>query len=545
MAENAIWVVDYGGGNVRSLRNALRALGYATMDIAKPEDFSIAKRVVFPGVGAFAAAVEGLKIRGLWDALKKYVQDSIDGVSGKSFLGICIGLQVLFEWSEESGQHCAGLGLAHGVVSEFDSSKVGSVPHIGWNGVSGGIIEDADKVYFVHSYRIGNRPGTAESWEKFFTHYGNDIFISMAIKGRAAGVQFHPEKSGKVGLAFIRKWAEGRLRDSDKNISASSDQMKITKRIIACLDVRCNDAGDLVVTKGDQYDVRERSDDRNVRNMGKPVALAQKYYEDGADELTFLNITSFREFPLQDAPMLHLLEAVSSNVFVPLTVGGGIRDYTDSRGHFTSAFDVASAYFRSGADKISLGSDAVLIAENFWAMNGNMPEDKPTSIQRISSVYGRQAVVISLDPKRIYVRSPQETSHATVHCGSRGRIGPNGEEYCWYQCTVKGGRELRDIDVVQVAKACEKLGAGEILLNCIDEDGQGNGYDLDLVSQVKSAVSIPVIASSGAGTPSHFVQVFKDTNCDAALAAGIFHRGEVSIQQVKQQCQDSGISMRL
>jgi glutamine amidotransferase/cyclase len=136
-----------------------------------------------------------------------------------------------------------------------------------------------------------------------------------------------------------------------------TEPTRLAKRVIACLDVRSNDAGDLVVTKGDQYDVREAGE---VRNLGKPVDLARRYYREGADEITFLNITAFRDFPLRDQPMLEVLRRTSEHVFVPLTIGGGIRAFTDAEGHAYSALDVADEYFRSGADKISIGSDAVL-----------------------------------------------------------------------------------------------------------------------------------------------------------------------------------------
>jgi glutamine amidotransferase/cyclase len=174
------------------------------------------------------------------------------------------------------------------------------------------------------------------------------------------------------------------------------------KRIIACMDVRANDQGDLVCTKGDQYDVREKASEGDgkggVRNLGKPVALAKKYYEQGADEITFLNITGFRDCPLTDLPMLQVLVQASRNVFVPLTVGGGIRQFTDGQGVVHSALDVASAYFRAGADKISIGSDAVEAARAL--INGKSP-DGSTAIEQISHVYGRQAVVTSIDPRRV------------------------------------------------------------------------------------------------------------------------------------------------
>lgn len=310
---------------------------------------------------------------------------------------------------------------------------------------------------------------------------------------------------------------------------------QIAKRIIACLDVRSNDHGDLVVTKGDQYDVRM---DGEVRNLGKPVDLARRYYQEGADEITFLNITGFRDFPLQDQPMLEVLERTSENVFVPLTIGGGIREFTDSDGKVSTALDVASTYFRSGADKVSIGSDAVYAVEEY--LKSGRKSGK-SSIEQISIVYGAQAVVISVDPRRVYVHSPELTRHATL---ATAFPGPNGEKYCWYQCTVKGGREGRDVDVVELVRSCEALGAGEILLNCIDRDGTNSGFDLELIQQVKQAVSIPVIASSGAGQASHFVDVFRQTLTDAALAAGIFHREEVSIQGVKAVVRAAGIETR-
>ena len=298
----------------------------------------------------------------------------------------------------------------------------------------------------------------------------------------------------------------------------------LAKRIIACLDVRSNDQGDLVVTKGDRYDVRE---DGAVRNLGKPVELARRYYEEGADEITFLNITGFRDFPLKDMPMLEVLRETSKNVFVPLTIGGGIRDYTDKDGCTYTALEVAAEYFRSGADKVSIGSDAVQIVEDYLRRGMKTGH---SAIENISRVYGSQAVVISIDPRRVYVQSPDVTDHHVIETRFPG---PEGESYCWYQCTVKGGREGRDLDAVTLAEVCEDLGAGEILLNCIDKDGTNSGFDIELINAVARAVSIPVIASSGAGSPVHFYEVFTETEAEAALAAGIFHRKEVPIGVVK------------
>ena len=193
--------------------------------------------------------------------------------------------------------------------------------------------------------------------------------------------------------------------------------------------------------------------------------------------------------------------------------------------------------------QVSLGSDAVYAAESLISNGGK--KTGTTSIEAISRVYGAQAVVVSIDPKRVYVKTKDESDegHAVVELDENDS-GPNGERFCWYQCTVKGGREARNICAVTVAKATQQLGAGEIMLNCIDMDGQGNGYDLPLMRAVSTAVSIPVIASSGAGKESHFVEVFSETEVQAALAAGMFHRKEVEIEACKNAMRSSQIPAR-
>ncbi|PKU68883.1 Imidazole glycerol phosphate synthase hisHF, chloroplastic [Dendrobium catenatum] len=236
--------------------------------------------------------------------------------------------------------------------------------------------------------------------------------------------------------------------------------------------------------------------------------------------------------------MLQVLRYTSENVFVPLAVGGGIRDFTDANGRYYSCLEVASEYFRSGADKISIGSDAVYAAETYLKTGVKTGQ---SSIEQISTVYGKQAVVVSIDPRRLYVKSPEEVEFKTVKLRSPG---PHGEYYVWYQCTINGGREGRPIGAYELAKAVEELGAGEILLNCIDCDGQGQGFDIDLIRLITDAVSIPVIASSGAGAVEHFSEVFQKTSASAALAAGIFHRREVPILSVKKHLLENGIEVR-
>ena len=446
--------------------------------------------------------------------------------SGKPFLGICVGLQALFEGSTES-PNVPGLGIIPAKLVRFDDNNK-SVPHIGWNSAATTVtgsaqaesfygLRKSSKYYYVHSYAVPYDEGLLErhGWTVATAKYGEELFVGAIGRDNVFATQFHPEKSGYAGLRVLKAFLEGKRWDTWEDKSRHDIGQGITRRVIACLDVRTNDQGDLVVTKGDQYDVREKAQGQ-VRNLGKPVDMARKYYEQGSDEITFLNITSFRNCPLVDLPMLEILRRTSENVFVPLTIGGGIRDTVDTDGTKVSALEVATLYFKSGADKVSIGSDAVTAAEEYLE-KGNCLSGQ-TAIETISAAYGNQAVVVSVDPKRIYVKSPEETNHHTI---KTAHPGPSGETYCWYQCTIKGGREGRDMDVHQLVTAVEAMGAGEILLNCIDKDGSNSGFDLELINDVKKSIKIPVIASSGAGNPAHFEDVFRQTSTDAALGAGM------------------------
>jgi glutamine amidotransferase/cyclase len=537
-SKGEVTLLDYGAGNVRSVRNAIIKLGFTVKDVTKPEEIAAADRLIFPGVGAYGSAMDILKKRDLVDPLKEYI------ASGKPFMGVCLGLQLLFDGSEESGG-VEGLGVIPGTVRKFVGDDL-VVPHIGWNTLdvkrNTGLLSDVppgDRLYFVHSFRAEPEKAN-EDWVLATCDYGGE-FVAAVQKGEVMACQFHPEKSGEKGIGIFKNFLEGNTAESPAPLPSppAGSEVGLARRVIACLDVRSNDNGDLVVTKGDSYDVREKDESGDVRNLGKPVELAGRYFEQGADEVAFLNITGYRDLPLTDAPMLEVLRRSSETVFVPLTVGGGIRDFTDSNGKSYTALEVASAYFSSGADKISIGSDAVYVAEAYY--EGGRKKDGSTSVEQISERYGAQAVVISIDPRRVWVKDPSETKNT---CVASAKTGPGGEKYCWWQCTVKGGREGRDIGAYELAVAMEDLGAGEILLNCIDEDGQGNGFDHELVGLVSDAVTIPVIASSGAGKPSHFTDVFEATNCSAALAAGIFHRGEVVISEVKDHMRENGVPTR-
>ncbi|KAN0134805.1 imidazole glycerol phosphate synthase HisHF [Lactarius tabidus] len=558
-----LFLLDYGAGNVQSLANTLEKLGHSFQWVKSPSDFDDATSLIFPGVGAFQTAVDGLTARGFLEPLRQYI------ISGRPYFGICIGMQVLFQSSTEGS--LPGLGIIPSVIDAF-SNEDKTVPHMGWNSVhlvdprcqaDMGLIDEALHYYFVHSYRAiydPERESEAAQWVHSVAQYGREIFVATVQRDNVFGCQFHPEKSGEAGLRLLDTWLrEPRLSQSQAQSPPSQrvpfpprPKDGLTKRIIACMDVRANDQGDLVVTKGDQYDVRERAESAvaperavavagAVRNLGKPVALAARYYVEGADELALLNITSFRHSPLRDQPMLAVVRAAAATVFVPLTIGGGIRDTADPDGTPRPALEVAGAYFRAGADKVSIGSEAVYAVERLRATSA---ADGSSAIETIAHAYGRQAVVVSVDPRRVYVddlaafEGPRK-SELVLGTGEE-----DGKAW-WYQCTVKGGREARDLSVVELARGAEVLGAGEILLNSIDRDGTGRGFDVDLVNLVRRNVRIPVVASSGAGNVSHFVDIFEQTGVEAALAAGIFHRGEVKIDEVKEALTRAGVQARM
>ena len=365
-----VTVLDYGAGNIRSLVNALKLLGYSVTFVKEAGDILRAERLIFPGVGAFGSAMALLESSGYVEPLKTYIQQD------RPYLGICLGLQTLCKGSEES-PGTKGLSVIPATVAHFNKANGLAVPHMGWNGLKvhkgsalfpTGFSSD-EKVYFVHSYALHLKSIEVDDWVLATTDYGEE-FVSIVQKGNIVATQFHPEKSGELGIKIIKHFLNS-FPISTKpvtipyELAVGSGQTQLGCRVIACLDVRSNDQGDLVVTKGEQYDVREQlitvssqpatKPKGAVRNLGKPVELARRYYKEGADEIVFLNITSFKNCPLNDLPMLEVLRQASENIFVPLTVGGGIRDIhapaddgdTSKMKHYT-AVEVAAEYFKSG-----------------------------------------------------------------------------------------------------------------------------------------------------------------------------------------------------
>ena len=534
-----------------SLLNALASIGFyeSAVKIAQcPADIDAAEVILFPGVGSFRTAMQALDRLQFTVPLQSYLS------ANRPFMGICVGMQVLFSGSDEN-VGCAGLNVFDGRVTRFSSSvsaadddeavaKRKPVPHIGWSHVPS-IDIGSGCFYFVHSFAVMN--GFVDELDIddavfHWSRYGDEKFLAAIQRGNIFATQFHPEKSGDDGIAVIKAFLDGSL--ATRTIQIDNQQhLDVDLRVIACMDVCADEAGDVVVTKGASYDIIDENT-KQVRKFGSPVDRAYDYYRSGADEIVFLNISGHQGCVLADLPMLKVLGDASKRIFVPLTVGGGIRSYTvqnDDTGAVVeySALQVADAYFRAGADKISISSDAVIATQEL--LNGMDDSLAARSIGSISSKYGRQAVVISIDPVRNYVSFPGDTSHQVIETNTPG---PSGERFVWFQCTIHGGRKRTDIDVVQLVKCAEEyLGVGEFMVNCIDKDGKNSGYDLELLALVKMHATVPVIASSGAGNVDHFSEA-ASVPVEACLAAGIFHRGEVTIPQVKDHLLNCNIPCR-
>lgn len=252
----------------------------------------------------------------------------------------------------------------------------------------------------------------------------------------------------------------------------------ITKRIIPCLDVR-----DGRVVKGVNF--------VGLREVGDPVDLARIYYEQGADELVFLDITATHEH--RDT-MVHIVEQVAAQVFMPFTVGGGIRTTDDIR-----------RILRAGADKVSLNSAAVRSPELLSAGAG---------------MFGDQCIVLAVD----------------------GRMRPDGSGW---NVVINGGRIDTGLDAIEWIKDGVSRGAGEILLTSMDADGTKKGFDLPFLKAVRRAVHVPVIASGGCGALEHFHEVFAEDAADAALAASLFHYNELTVGDVKRYLKEKGVPVRL
>ncbi|MCH7940753.1 MAG: imidazole glycerol phosphate synthase subunit HisF [Thaumarchaeota archaeon] len=267
--------------------------------------------------------------------------------------------------------------------------------------------------------------------------------------------------------------------------------MTLTKRIIPCLDVKNGR-----VVKGLHFE--------SIKDAGDPVQLAKKYSDEGADELVFLDITASEE---QRETIKTLVKKVAEVIDIPFTVGGGVKTLQHAR-------DI----LLSGADKVAINTGAV---------------KNPEIITELMELFGKQCIVVAIDAKRNYNTEKGKN------------IFSDGDQKFWFEVFIYGGKKGTELDAIDWAKTVEKLGAGEILLTSIDMDGTQDGYDILLTKEIVNSVSIPVIASGGCGKPDHMLQIFKESNVNAALAASIFHYETHAVDRVKEFLKEHTIPVRL
>lgn len=267
-------------------------------------------------------------------------------------------------------------------------------------------------------------------------------------------------------------------------------------RIIPCLDVKVVDGVPSVV-KGVRF--------VDLKKQGDPVEFAKRYDEQGADELVFLDITASHE---GRKTMVDVVKRTAAAVEIPFAVGGGIGSIEDIK-----------EILEAGADKASMNTAAVL---------------QPELVERASHEFGSDRITVAIDARRNPARK-NGVEVFDLEDGSRA----------WFEVVIYGGRKPVEMDAVEWARRVERLGAGEILLTSMDRDGTNAGYDIPLTKAVAEAVDIPVIASGGASSPEHMLQAFKEAGADAALAAGIFHRGEYIVGQIKEFLRERGIRVRM
>jgi cyclase len=268
--------------------------------------------------------------------------------------------------------------------------------------------------------------------------------------------------------------------------------MTLTRRIIPCLDLK-----DGRVVKGTHF--------LQLRDAGDPVELAQRYNEQGADEVVFLDITASKE---HRGTMLEVVGRAADQLFLPLTVGGGIRGVDDIQ-----------QILRAGADKVSINTSAVL---------------DPSIISQGARRFGTQCIVVAEDVRRNHTENADAT---TIRL-------PDGSS-CWYEVVIYGGSKPTGLDAVAWAQEAEERGAGEILLTSMESDGTKLGFDIPVTRTISESVGVPVIASGGVGSLEHFYEGFVEGKADACLAASVFHYGEYTVRQVKEYLASRGIPVRL
>ncbi len=459
-----IGIINTNAGNISSLATCLEQMGYRPLMINQPDDMQNATIdvLIIPGQGHFGEVMNDIRAHQLDTVIRHHIDKN------RTVIGICVGMQILFEQSQESPDS-TGLSVFSGRASKLNSPKQ---PMVGWATLSSDSDIDGEQVYFVNSYAIKTSQVTLAS-----THYGETFVAAVQDSKRPniIGFQFHPEKSGDAGKRILHKAIHNDFSPKNGNnttVTPITDS-HLCPRVIACLDV-----ADGRVVKGTQF--------VDIKDMGDPVELAAKYEQQGADEILYLDITATNE---KRKNALATVTEVAAKLSIPLTVGGGLN-----------AIEDVAAFLNAGADKVALNTAAVF---------------NPPLIKDIADRFGSQCVVIAIDTQL------------------------ENDKYVVY---THGGKKPTDLEALSWAKKAYELGAGEILLTAKHRDGTGLGFDNDLMKKM-ARLPIQVIASGGAANAEHFVETFQ-AGSDAALAAGMFHRGEITIGELKKHLLNNNINVR-
>lgn len=491
-----IVIADLGRANVASLLAAFGRLGLGARLSREPDEIMAAQTAVLPGVGAFGEVAARLEAAGIAAAFKFRVG------RGLPTLGICLGMQLFFEGSQES-PGAVGIGALPGMVERMRTAM--PLPQFGWNRVVGGgpLAAGASVAgaaagggsaawaYYANSYALAEPP---EGWAAAWSRYGA-LFVAALERGPMLLCQFHPELSGDWGLGLLGRWAErarvGAISPEEATSTLAAPRVNlphlsttdaIARRIIPCLDV---DGGRVV--KGTRF--------LELRDLGDPAELARRYEDQGADELCILDITAGAQ---GRATALETIRAVRAACGLPICAGGGVRSVDD-----------AEALLLAGADKIAVNTRAYR---------------EPSLVTGIARAFGSQACVVAIDATR---------DGAPGSGGGRALVA------------LDAGRTVVDESAASWAARAVGLGAGELLLTSRDRDGTGSGYDLELLAEVTAAAGgAPVIASGGASDPAAVAAGFA-AGAGAALLAGALHRGELSIGDIKTYLRLNGVEVRL
>jgi len=460
-------IINLNSGNLLSIVSAVEKCGFETEVIEKPRsDFDV---LVMPGQGHFGFVCAQLE-QNNW---RKFILDWIE--QGKKFVGICVGMQVLFESSLED-KKAQGLSVFKGTIEKLKHPKT---PMVGWAQLgSGDKFYQEQFVYFVNSYGLPQSKYCVAS-----VNYGEQ-FCAIVQKDNVTGFQFHPEKSGSYGLEVLKRClttpvilANTGIQSAKNNwvpvFAGMTKKTNLVPRIIPCLDV----ANGRVV-KGTNF--------KQLLDMGDPIELALKYENQGADEIVFLDIKASID---KQASALTMIKKVAMTLSIPFTVGGGIKQLSD-----------VDKFFDAGADKVTLNTAAV---------------ESPELINQIASKYGSQSLIVAIDVNH------EASGDLTIY-------------------THGGSRLVNKSYKTWINEAVER-GAGEILMTAMHKDGTGSGFDLELLKQ--AGFPLPIIASGGANKPKDFLDAI-NAGADAVLAAGIFHRDEYSVADVKNYLINNNIKMR-